>query len=254
MYDLDKNKLLKHSPEYYSICQLPIKYDPEADYKKWKATLKEWIPDIKTRMFLQEYIGYGLIPDTSREKAIILIGDGSNGKSTFLEVISRLFGRQNLSNISINRMVGDAGRFEVANLENKLLNIYHDIDPKKIKSSGILKNLISGQPGRKERKYETSEDFRTVTRFIFAANRLPQVIDAKKAWYRRIEIVRFPNTFNSSDGKFDIKLKVKLLAELPGILNWAIEGLHRLLKNDQFTCSDQMEKEMSRYKGIKDSI
>src|SRR6056297_2240322 len=97
MYDTEKQKLLDHDPKYYSICQIPVEYNSKAECNKWKEALKQWIPDKKTIMFLQEYVGHCLIPDTRHEKAIILLGEGNNGKSTFLEVISRLFGEDNLS-------------------------------------------------------------------------------------------------------------------------------------------------------------
>ena len=110
-----KNKELKsHSPDYYSQFQLPVIYNKGAKCPKWKKTLKEWLPKEKSRMFLQEYIGYCLIPDTSYQKAVILHGTGSNGKSTFLNVINELFGESNLSNIPMHRL---SNRFETANLQ-----------------------------------------------------------------------------------------------------------------------------------------
>ena len=253
MYDTEKQKLLDHDPEYYSICQIPVEYNSKAECSKWKEALKQWIPDKKTIMFLQEYVGHCLIPDTRHEKAIILLGEGNNGKSTFLEVISRLFGEDNLSGLSIDRLTKKS-RFETANLKDKLVNIYNDVDPKIIKDTGLIKTIISGQTLRAEKKYITSQDTKLVSRLIFAANRLPKAVDAKRAWYRRFEIVRFPNSFTPNDDCFDIDYKYKLCNELSGILNWALEGLHRLKQNNVFTTSASLKKEKLKYKGVNDPI
>ena len=255
MYDTDKQKLLDHDPKYYSICQIPVEYDSKAECGKWKAALKQWIPDKETIMFLQEYIGWCLIPETKFETAIILLGDGSNGKSTFIEVISRLFGKDNLSNTSLERLTQKSkSRFEFANLKGKLVNINNDVAPRTIKQSSLIKTIISGQPEKAEKKYETSHDYRAVVRLIFAANRLPKALDPTKAWYRRFKIIRFPNTFESDDDCFDIDYKNKLYNELPGILNWALEGLHRLKQNNEFSTSDSIKKEKLKYKGVNDPI
>jgi putative DNA primase/helicase len=251
MLDWKNMTLKEHDKEYYSQFQLPIEYIKNSRCFKWTKTLKEWLPDQKTRDFIQEFIGYCLIPDTNYHKALILTGSGSNGKSTLLEVIAKLFGEENLSNIPMHRL---SNRFETAYIQDKLVNICSDIDPKYLNETGVLKTMIAGEALRGEHKFGESFDFTPVVRLLFSANEVPSSRDKTAGWYRRFEIVDFPNTFNSSDPGFDPKLKEKLFKEIPGIFNWALEGLKRLKKQGQFTRSDPMKQAMADYMDENDSV
>jgi len=247
-------ELKEHRPDFYSMFQLPFEYQPEASCELWNKSLKQWVPDCESRMFLQEFIGYCLIPDTSMQKAVILNGYGSNGKSTFLNVLSHLFGLDNLSNISLHRFTGNTGRWETANVQDKLVNICADIDSKYINETSILKKIISGDPIRGEYKHGSSFDFFPIVRMIFSANEIPTSRDRTHGWYRKFEIIQFPNTFNPGDDNFDPFLQDKLVKEIPGIFNWALKGLKRLKSQNNFTLSKIIKRSKNNYEKSNDNI
>ena len=251
MFDWQKGILLPHDPNYYSQFQLNVKYDPKKECPLWQKSLKQWIPEREARLFLQEYAGYCLIPDTSHHKALFLMGSGSNGKSTFLNVLAALFGAENLSNIPLHRL---SERFEIANIQDKLVNICADIDPTYLKKTGNLKTIIAGESVRGEYKYGASFSFIPVVRLIFSTNELPMSRDHSEGWYRRFEIVRFPNEFKKSDPGFDLDLEGKLIEETSGIFNWAVEGLKRLKRNSNFTQSDSIIQAKMDYEIENDSV
>jgi len=251
MLDWKDQELKKHDSTHYSTLQLPIKYDPTAGYDRWEKTLREWIPQEDTRKFIQEFTGYMLVPDTSRQKSVILYGSGSNGKSTFLEVIGKLFGEENLTHVPLHRL---ANRFETGKLQGKLVNICPDIDSNYIDRTGLLKTLIAGETLRAEEKYKPSFDFHPIARLIFSANELPNASDKTEAWYRRFEFVEFPNSFKPGEEDYDPNLKEKLTDELSGIFNWALEGLYRLEENGGFTISSDMKRSKERYRSVNDSV
>ncbi|MBS3813018.1 bifunctional DNA primase/polymerase [Candidatus Bipolaricaulota bacterium] len=251
MLNWKDSQLTEHEPDYYSTLQLPIEYDPSASCELWEKTLKQWVPQEDTRKFLQEFIGYSLIPDTSRQKSIILYGSGSNGKSTFLEVIGALFGESNLTHIPLHRL---ANRFETGKLQGKLVNICPDIDSNYIESTGLLKTLIAGETLRAEEKYKPSYDLNPIARLIFSANELPNASDKTEAWYRRFEFVEFPRKFKPEDEGYNPNLKHDLLDELPRIFNWALEGLRRLKESGRFAVSESMKRSKSRYRAVNDSV
>ena len=254
MLDWRTGELKEHHPDYYNQFQLRVEYDPEAKAPKWKQTLQEWIPEEEARMYIQEYIGYCLIPDTSLQKAVILHGSGENGKSTFLEVIYELFGEENLTNIPMHRLDSGRARFETFYLQNKLINLCSDIDPNYIKKPGIIKTLIRGEPLRAEIKTGKSFDFRPVVRLIFSANEIPKTRDKTDAWYRSFEIITFPNKFKKSDDDFDPHIKEKLIKEMPGVFNWALKGLKRLKENKNFTESETINQAKREYEKENDTI
>lgn len=253
MYDLEKDELTSHRKEDYSLVQIPWKYDPNAECKMWKDALKDWLPLKNTRDFLQEFVGYCLVPDTSQHKFLYLTGSGANGKSTFLSVLEQMFGDETTSNIPLKKLIDNA-RFETVYLKGKLVNFCADIDSKYIDSTGLLKKLVAGDTVRAEIKHGKAFDFRPFARLIFSANELPVSKDKSKAFYRRLKIVNFPNEFEDDDPDTDPHLKQKLEDEIPGIINWAIEGLKRLRKNSGFTTSQNLEEQMKKYKRVNDSV
>ncbi|MFW6310749.1 MAG: DNA primase family protein [Nanoarchaeota archaeon] len=253
MLNLNTMELEDHNPKYHSIFQLPHEYDSEARCPKWKETLKEWIPDTETIKFMQEYVGYLLVPDNKGQLFPILYGDGANGKSVFIDVIKELFG-ENISTMGLSQFFGSQGRWSPANLQNRLANICGDIDPIYMKKQGLIKSIIGEDEITVERKFQDQYQLRTITRLLFSANELPKSRDKSLSWYRRLEIIRFPNKFTPGTEGFDPDLKKKLKKELPGILRWAVDGLLRFRKNGQFTKSQQMIKDKNMYVQINDPI
>ena len=147
----EDEELLDHHSHLFSTHQLKAEYDPDAECPNWKKALAEWVPDQNTRDFLQEYIGYTLIPDTSQQVALFLTGGGSNGKSTFLEVITEMFGSNSISNIPLQRL---SERFEVAKIQHKLVNICSDIDPYLPEKNRSAENYDSGRTSQRGRKVQ----------------------------------------------------------------------------------------------------
>lgn len=251
MLDWKTGQLKPHKPKYFSLYQLPVVYNPEAECPNWLQAMEDWIPGGDTRAFVQEYVGYCLLPDTSMQIALFLLGSGANGKSTFLDVLMKLFGEENLSSIPLNRL---AGRFETANLQSKLVNICSDIDPVYLQQTGLVKMIISGDKIRGEHKYRDSFEFRPVARLMFSANELPTTGDKTDGWYRRLKIVEFPNKFSQEAGTGIPNFKGRLLEELPGILNWSLKGLRRFREKGQFTKSKDVESAKKRYEAENDSV
>lgn len=249
MLNWESKQLKEHSADYYSVFQLPIEYDPKAQCPTWEKTLKEWINNEDSIKFLQEFAGYCLIPDTSLDKALILYGEGSNGKSIFLEVLKAMYGKDNCSNKTLHNL---SQRFGTVSIKDKLVNICPDIDPTYLERTGTIKAMIAGEEISGEYKHGAIFDFRPVVRLLFSANELPNTRDKSYGWIRRIEIVEFPNIFEGN--KRDPYLKGKLLKELSGVLNWALGGLQRLRKQEQFTISKSMQRSKGEYTKDNDSI
>lgn len=249
----ETGELKDHDPMRYDLVQIPYEYDPDASCELWEETLEEWVPDKDTRRFLQEFIGYSLIPDTSFDRMLFLLGGGKNGKSTFLKVIEALLGKENFKSIPLSKLTNQS-RFETAYLQGALVNCCTDIDPGKITSTRLIKKITSGEPVRGEVKHGGSFDFTPFARMIFSANELPKTSDTTTGWYRRFEIVEFPNQFDPDDEDTDRYLDEKLKTEIPGIINWAVDGLRRLMDRGSMEPSEEMERKKLQYKRENDSV
>ena len=204
------------SPDILSTIKLPVTYKPGVRSDIWESALEQWLPDLASRQFLQKYIGLSLIPDNSYRIAVFLYGKGANGKSMFLDAIRTIFGDA-LVSIPLHRITQ---KFEVASLQNKLINICADIDSRYMEETSVLKGLISGDILRGEHKFGKSFDFAPVARLIFSANTLPIVADKSHAWYSRWAFIHFDQTF-----EIDSEFKRSFIVSREAIFNWALEGL-----------------------------
>lgn len=231
LLDLDSLKLTEHSPDYYSFTMFPVRYDPT---KKCDRILKFLSETVRSEDIpvLQEWTGYNLwVFGYPAQKALILVGEGGNGKSTFIGLIEALIGRNNRSAVSLHEL--EDNRFASHDLFGKASNLYPDLPDKDLRSTGRFKMLTGGDPIRAEDKNIKAFTFHNVAKLTFSCNKIPRVDDDTVAFFRRFIIIEFPFTFEGSD-KEDRDLKEKLISdkdEMSGFLNWAIEGLKRLKSN-----------------------
>lgn len=252
MFDVKRWILLPHDPCYFSIRQIPITYDPEAKCPMMDKFLAEVVSE-KDAKVLIEFAGYSLIPETHIQKAIMLYGEGANGKSVFLKFMIKFIGDENVSGVSLQSL--EADKFKVASLYGKLLNIYPDLKDQAIYSSDIFKTLVGGDRIQGEKKYMDSFEFYNTARLMFSANKIPEIKNNEFAYFRRWILINFPNQFE--EGKNDDKhLFEKLITddELSGFLNHALEGLKNVLVNDKFSYDLTIEDVKQLYKYHSSSV
>ncbi len=244
MLDLETFQIKEHDPTYLSRIQLPVSHDPGAKCPTWERFLSEVLEDDSQLLDLfQEFTGYLLVPDTSHHKALVLVGEGANGKSTAIQVIEVLLGRQNVCNVSLSDL---SNSFHRVRLDGKLVNISTELDPKMLERSDYFKAIVSGDSISAEHKHKPAYDFTPVCKLIFGCNRLPRVRDHSHAFYRRLTIMPFERTFEGETA--DLYLGKKLIKELDGVFMWALRGLQRLREQGHFTESEIVEAALAEYR------
>ncbi len=234
LLDIESCRLNQPTPEFFNTIKLPIKYDAEADCPRFKKFLAE-VLDVNDIPVMQEWFGYCLQRDYRHQKAMMLIGDGENGKSVLINVLKTFLDPKNVSNVNLQDLSTD--RFALASLHNKLANLYPDIPAKALTETGSFKALTGGDQIEAQHKFGRRFGFTNHAKLMFSTNTLPQTRDQTNAFYRRWLLITFKNTFPIGDPRRDPHLLQKLTTEeeLSGILNWAIEGLRRLNNNGQFS-------------------
>jgi putative DNA primase/helicase len=205
-----------HDPKYLSRIQLPVDYDRDAVPTKLNECLEEWLPDEEARHTALEAAASCLLKTSKFEKAIMFIGEGANGKSTFLSVLMKMLGEDNISNVSIHDLI--ARPFSRAELDAKLANIYADIDSSEIKHPAILKMVVTGENMTVEKKNKNPFRMKSFAKLIFSANKFPKIDDQSKAFFRRFIIIEWLESF---ENKADTRLVEKLSTadELSGLFN-----------------------------------
>jgi putative DNA primase/helicase len=172
-----------------------------------------------------------MLPNTSIQKAVLLSGEGANGKSVFLNLLVTFLGRSNASAVSLHRL--ESNRFSVARLIGKLANICPDLPSEHLAGTSVFKAITGGDSLQAEYKHRDSFDFIPFARLVFSANHLPRSQDSSHAFFRRWLVVPFLRTFEPHEQIPRRILDARLLAarELSGLLNRALDALPRL--NDQ---------------------
>jgi putative DNA primase/helicase len=231
VYDVDTSTLLAHDPERFNLQSVPFAYEQAADAPSWRAFLDEALPK-DAQAFLQEWFGYVLSGRTDLEKIANLVGPPRSGKGTIATVLEALIGGENVASPSMPSLVGTFGEQP---LIGKTLAVFSDISwqHRDIVTGVEILKAISGQDTRDvNRKNREIWHGRLGVRFMIMGNDMPKFTDASGALAGRMIHVQFTR---SVAGREDPTLKPRLLDELPGILNWALEGLRRLGANGRFT-------------------
>jgi len=249
--DLDDKRRRDHSPEFNFLSRLGCEFDPDATAPRFRAFLNEVVPNDTERRKLQEYAGYTLhhwgLP---HHKALFLVGPTASGKSTFLDAINAMLGDDTVASLTPQQLTGE--RFAGAELHGKWANIRNDIPASTVENTGLFKEVVAGDPMKAERKRKDPFMFEPTAKHLYAANELPATETDDEAFYRRILLVAFPETVPVAER--DKRLDEKLEAELPGILNWAIEGLQRLMANGGFTGDRRPGRTQETWQKWSDSV
>jgi putative DNA primase/helicase len=244
---LSTMEFTEHTPELRTIMQLPVAYDPSADCPALKEFLKKVTFD-ECVPIIQEMFGYCLLNTMQYEKSFLLYGEGQNGKGTLIAVMQHFFGEANTSNVALQTLSDN--RFAAASLFGKMVNLHSDIPNRLIEDTSLFKELTSGDRIQAEEKHKAAFSFNNRAKLVFSANELPSSRDNSDGFHRRWVIVPFPNKFN------DRELRSNLFSdlEMSGILNWAIEGLKRLIKQGGFTESKIVREKVQDYREKSDSV
>jgi P4 family phage/plasmid primase-like protien len=214
----------------------------------WEKFLSEVFEGDEDRVALvQEFFGYCLSLDTSLQKALILVGKPRSGKGTIQRVLGALVGPDNSTGYSLERLATEFGPSALVNKSVALIGeVELSANPQRAKIVEVLKSIIGEDAISINTKYEsTFPSLRLPSRFVIASNSVPRLLDASGALAHRFLFVPFEMSFV---GREDIHLEEKLLAELPGIANWALAGLKRLRAAvGRFTLGDGHKRLASQY-------
>ena len=202
-------------------------YDPGAPAPAaFEKLLARILPDPAVRGRVQEYIGYTLLPDTRFQLAQIWLGTGANGKGTLANIVQALHERK--AAVSPSSLNG----FQAAAVLGASL-LYCDEAPASDWCEQTIKSMIAGESVPIDRKYLSPITTRVCGKWLILANHIPAVKDQSNGFWRRFDIVPFSVEIPASER--DPLLADHIVKhELTGVLNWALEGLQRLLARGRF--------------------
>lgn len=243
--------LRPHTNRWWSPNCLPFPFDPTAGPEarpRWEAFLQRNLEGDTARIdLLQEWAGYLLHQDTSHQKFLLLEGEGANGKSVYCAVLMALLGKENVSHVPLE-LFGQ--RFQLTATLGKLANIVTEIGELDRAAEGLLKSFVAGEPLMLDRKGKEPICAAPTARLVLATNNRPRFADRSQGLWRRLTLVPFRVQIPEGSrvrgmDKPDWWVRS---GEMPAILNWALEGLSRLLYQGHFTASAVVQEALDDYR------
>lgn len=236
-----------HSKAHGFRTVLPYAYEPGAKAPRFQQMLDLVTGnDATLQAILLEYMGYAVSGDDYWvHKALVLEGEGSNGKSTFIQVLQDLAGKEAYSTCSLKELDDEYAR---ALFDGRLFNISDETPTKSLMDSSYFKAMASGSAVTARAPYKEPFALYNRAKFIFSCNELPRTADTSYGLFRRFLIVPFNQTITRKNNPdFDPHLAKKLRGELPGVFNMALEGYRRLHHQGFFTVSDASVARVKEY-------
>ncbi|MFM7151950.1 MAG: phage/plasmid primase, P4 family, partial [Gemmataceae bacterium] len=232
--DINSRQMQPHTCEWFCAYCLPFAYDPGKDCPTWMAFLQETLEgDAQRIQLLQQWFGYHFWTGQPLQKFLVMLGQGSDGKSVVGTVLRAVLGKENCSAVSPDYFEKDFG---LQPMLNKLANI--SMEPKDGCQfpEEIIKTIVGGDSLTINRKYLDPLSVPLGAKLTFGTNKLPAVRDLSNGFWRRVMILPFNHSVDESKKRSEFMDEKWWLesGELPGIFNWAMEGLTSLKQARRF--------------------
>ncbi|MBV6879109.1 phage/plasmid primase, P4 family [Epilithonimonas ginsengisoli] len=243
--------LRDHLPRDFLTYVLPFNYDPEATAPIFNNFLNE-VLSIEKQKVISEYLGYIFMRHGNGlklEKVLLCYGTGANGKSVFFDIVTALLGDHNVSNFSLSSLTNENGYYR-AKIANKLLNYSSEINNNI--EAAIFKQLASGEPIEARSPYCEPVTIKNYAKLMFNTNGF-LIGEQTNAFFRRFLIIHFDKTISEENQDPELSRKI-INSELSGVLNWALLGLTTLLRNKEFTPSEEIKETLNEYRTQSDPV
>jgi putative DNA primase/helicase len=248
LLDVSTRQLRPHTPDFFALYALPYDYDPAAVCPTWEAAVARIAGgDAELVRLLRQWFGYCLTTGTDEQKFVVLVGDGGNGKSTLIGGLLAVVGEANASHVPLERF-GEP--HDLGYTLGKLVNVPDDMAEVDRAAEGVLKTYTAGGAMAFNQKHRAILHARPTAKLMFATNAVPRFTDRSSGLWRRLLLVPLTATFPAGERVrgMDKPAYWERAGELPGMLNWALDGLADLRAGDGFVLPACVEAAVAEHR------
>lgn len=233
-----------------------VSYNPDAPApKRWLKFVEECQPDVGVQVFLQRWLGYCLSGSIIEQKIAVFEGQGSNGKSTMIDVVAAILGSYAATApietwLYSERKSGSGPSPDLARLPGVRLVRTSEPEAGMRLSESVIKQWTGGERIITRRLNKDFFEFKPVGKLTMSLNVKPSIVGKDFGIRRRILMVPFRETFARQPG---VDFTAMLLAEREGILNWLLDGW-RLYREDGLKVPSAVEAATEAYFSENDPI
>ena len=224
--DLRTGRFEQARPEHFATCYTPVEFVEGAQASMWESALRATFRDDQQLLhFFQKCIGYSLTGDVSEQVMFVCVGEGANGKSTVLEVVKELLGGYGASTpfLTFDAKSKNEQTNDLARLKGKRFVSIVETDEDSYLAEAKVKLATGGEALTCRYLHKEFFEYTPQYKIWMATNRAPQIKGTDHGIRRRLLLIPFNKRFEGSERVAG--LKELLMKELPGILNWALQGL-----------------------------
>lgn len=253
--ELRTGKLHPHRRDDLITKLAPVTYDPAATAPLWLRTLAR-IFDGRSELitFVQRFVGHALTGLTTEQVLLLLHGAGANGKSTFVEVVRALLGdyAQTADFGTFLARDGAGVRNDLARLVGARLVSAVEMSRGGRLDEAVIKQVTGGDTITARFLFREHFEFRPTFKLVLVANHKPRIRGTDYAIWRRVRLVPFDVIIPQDERDPLLQQKI-ITTELPGILNWALEGC-RLWQADGLGAPDAVRAATDAYREEQDVL
>lgn len=245
--------------EDYITMRGALEYDPAATCPEWEKFIDEiMLGDRQMVNYLQRVVGYMLTGSTREQALFFLYGFGANGKSTFMNICQKITGDYQVALPASSLMAksassGASASPDLAMLRGKRLAVASELEENECFNESLVKSLTGGDVLSVRKLYAEFFQLEPKFKLVLVGNHRPYVRGSDDGIWRRIHLIPFKHQVPKSQQ--DRQLESRLMAELPGILNWAIKGCLEWQQSSQgLGMPDLVKQETQNYRATEDLL
>jgi len=230
LLDVATRVLHPHSSDHLSAVQLPVDFDSKATCPAWDSFISDVFPRDSQHLGYQ-IVALAMLPDRSQQYAVLLLGDGGNGKSTYLCGVVSFLGKENVTTLSLHQI--EEEKFARAELHGKLANVCPDIPSSRLASTAIFKAITGGDMLTAEHKFKEPFLFTPFAKLIFSCNRPFPSNDDSAGFHQRWRVIPFARQLRGAAveiSRDELDTRLADPRELSGLLNKALDALAEVRK------------------------
>ncbi len=254
--DVKVDAIPGHRREDLMTSVVPVKYDPQATAPRWLAFMERFQPLPETRRTVQQFTGLGLT-GLPIQRFMLHFGEGANGKSVFLETVTRVLGPSLAVGLPVELVTGTAQKSgsqaapDIARLFGKRMVRVLELPQQAPLAVDTVKKLTGGELLPVRTLFKGFFEFQPVCKPHFSTNGQPTIDDASNGIWRRMFAVEWPVGLPEAEQREFEGVVREFQTEASGILNWLVEGVLDYLRHG-FVVGQGIRENTQAYRDLMD--
>lgn len=234
IYDVRKFHFIGRRPDLFTIGHAGYNFDPDAPSPdRWIEFLRVILGETpKAILCLQEWMGYQLTASCPHHKSLYIHGPKRAGKGTIASIMTALVGAKACTAPTLDQLAQPFGMQPLIGKRSAIIGDARFAGPNIATSTERLLGLIANDFQSAQRKNMPNWNGRLGTKITIMSNDLPKLRDDSATIMSRFLFIELSKSFYGAE---NLQLSEQLLAEMPGIFAWSLEGLERLRSQGRFT-------------------